>query len=548
MSHQPSPFRRTRAKAVVLSLTLLSLLVPLVTEGVEKPNIFFFFADDWGRYAGVYSNPDKPSLSDVLNTPHIDRIGKEGVVFENAFVNVASCGPCRASLATGRYFWNCGSGAFLNGKTSDWKGHENQMARLVKFADLLRESGYHAQKSLKTFAFTSSKPTNARKTFGKVGYERYGLYVGAAKDDTQRKERHDEVVENSRREMQRVLVGTPEDQPFFFVFGSINVHRPYISDSGSKLWNIDPDSLEGLIPPYLPDQHDIRRDFSDYLGEVQALDLMLGVMLEELEKAGELDNTLIILSGDHGIPRVPRGKTNCYDLASQVPLLVRWPEEIPGNRRVEDFVSVLDIGPTLLDLAGVDVPESMDGRSFLPQLKSRANGWIDSKRNSVVIGRELHVHNSRPGNLPYPMRAIRTGDFLYIRNFKPDRWPSGDPLAFTETEGSSNRYQMGLQTLSGYRDLDGSLTKAYLLGHHQSSEAAGSIAITLGKRPAEELYDLTTDPNQMTNLVSEAGYQETLVDFRERVAALMQETNDPRLTDGFDKAPWIDPAKIGVAQ
>ncbi|MDF1826451.1 MAG: sulfatase [Verrucomicrobiales bacterium] len=507
----------------------------------DRPNIFFFFADDWGRYASIYSDPDTPSLSDALDTPHIDRIGKEGVVFENAFVNVASCGPCRASLATGRYFWNCGSGAFLNGKGSDWTGHDDPMKTLPKFVDLLRESGYFAQSSQKTFAFTSSKPSADWKAFGKPDYHRYGLYVGAANNKAGRRKRHKEVLENSRREMQRVLVGTPEGQPFFFAFGSVNVHRPYLPDTGKELWGIEPDSLEGLIPPFLPDEHDIRRDFSDYLGEVQALDLMLGAMIEELEKAGELDNTVIILSGDHGIPGVPRGKTNCYDLATQVPMIVRWPGKIPAGRRVEDLVSVLDLGPTLLELAGVEPPASMDGRSFRKQLLSKESGWIDPARDSVVIGREQHVHLSRPGGLPYPMRAIRTKDHLYIRNFKPDRWPQGDPFDTAKTNDSEELYEMGKETGSGYRDLDGSLTKAFLLGHRSSSEAADTIALTLNKRPAEELYDLTEDPHQMNNLAGKPGAGKTLTSLRRRVKKLMKESNDPRLTDAFDAAPWISP-------
>jgi len=533
-------------KRAPLAFALLLILLSSLEAKDERPNIFFFFADDWGRYASLYSDPEKPSLSDVLDTPNIDRIGNEGVIFQNAFVNVASCGPCRATLATGRYFWNCGSGAFLNGKASDWKGHENSMTTLPKFVDLLRKSGYYAQKSQKTISFTPSKPTPEWKEFGKIPYERYGLYVGTAADEAERQQRHDEVVENSRREMQRVLTGTPGDQPFFFIFGSINVHRPYTPDSGEKLWGIEPDSLEGLIPPFLPDEDDVRRDFSDYLGEVQALDLMLGVMIEELEKAGELDDTLIILSGDHGIPGVPRGKTNCYDLATQVPLLVRWPERIPAGRRVDDFVSVLDIGPTLLDLAGVEPPATIDGQSFLEQLFSDGRGWIDPTRDSVVIGRELHVHSSRPGNLPYPMRAIRTKDHLYIRNFKPHRWPQGDPFDTATTDHSDELYEMGKETYSGYRDLDGSLTKAFLLGHRTSSGAADSINLTLNKRPGEELYDLRNDPHQMNNLAGKSEAKEIQKSLRDRADSLMQETNDPRLIDAFDAAPWIDPAKVEV--
>ena len=532
----------------LLKLSLLSLVfsggLTICHAADERPNILFFFADDWGRYASIYSDPETPSLSDVLDTPNIDRIGKEGVVFENAFVNVASCGPCRASLATGRYFWNCGSGAFLKGKEGDWKGQDNPFRTLPKFVDLLRESGYYAQRSQKTFSFKPSKPTKNWTAFGKVPYERYGLYVGTAANEEERKKRHDEVVTNSRKEMQRMLEATPEDKPFFFVFGSINVHRPYTPDSGANLWDIAPDSLQGLIPPYLPDEHDIRRDFSDYLGEVQALDLMLGAMLEELERSGQLDNTVVILSGDHGIPGVPRGKTNCYDLATRVPMIVRWPAGIPAGRRVEDFVSVTDVGPTLLELAGVETAGPMDGRSFLPQLTSGKSGWIDPARDYVVIGRERHVPSARPGALPYPMRAIRSKDYLYIRNFKPERWPQGYPGVFAETDDSAALYELGKETRGGYSDLDGSLTKAFLMAHRTSSEAADAISLTLKQRPSEELYDSTVDPHHMKNLATDPGSRATLESFQNRLDKLMQDTEDPRLIDAFDREPWVAPGDM----
>ncbi|MEM7143856.1 MAG: sulfatase [Verrucomicrobiota bacterium] len=508
----------------------------------KAPNILFFFADDWGRYASIYADPDNPSLNDVISTPNIDRIGREGVVFDNAFVPVASCGPCRASLATGRHFWNCGAGAFLKGKPSSWKDVENPLKTLPKFGDLLRKNGYFARRSQKTFLFDTSKITQAEKDFGQVGYERYGLYVGTAADEEERQKRHNEIVENSRREIQKLLAGTPEGRPFFFVYGSINVHRPYTPDSGKELWGIEPDALEGVIPNFLPDVHDVRRDFSDYLGEVLALDLKLGAMLEELEKAGVLDDTLIILSGDHGIPGVPRGKTNCYDLATRVPMLVRHPPSIPAGRRVTDFVSVMDVGPTLLEVAGLEVPESMDGRSFHPQLTSKKNGWIDKKRDFVVIGRERHVPEARAGQLPYPMRAIRSKDYLYIRNFKTDRWPMGTPQNAANVTNPDELYALGLETRTAYPDLDGSLTKAYMMSQRdQPGTDAELFALTMTQRPSEELYHIKKDPEHLENLTNDPELAPVLEKFRSQVDKIMQDTKDPRLNDAFDRAPWIDP-------
>lgn len=505
-----------------------------------RPNILFFFVDDWGRNASIYADPKSPSSDDVIKTPNFDRIGREGVLFNHAFVHVSSCGPSRASLTTGQYFWNCGSGAFLNGAASNWSGRENPFATMVKFPDLLRESGYHARRSLKTIAFTPSAPGPGEKGVPEVEYQRYGLYVSGAQDDADRDRRRAETLLHPRYEMRRVLKGRAPSQPFFFIYGTINVHRPYRADSGERLWGIRPEALQGRIPQFLPDVPDVRRDFADYLGEVQAADAMLGAMIEELEAAGELDRTIVIVTGDNGMPGVPRGKTNCYDLAVRAPLMVRWPEKIQAGRRVEDFVSVMDIGPTLLELAGLPVPAAMNGRSFARQLMSPASGWIDRARDWVIVGRELHFPFARESNLPYPMRAIRTKDHLYIRNFKPDRWPSGAPYKIEDLALAEDYDRLAE---GPYRDLDSSLTKAWLLTHRAEAVAGRCVELTLGKRPAEEFYAINDDPDSLRNLANDASSAEAKKLLADRLMSVLEQTHDPRLTDAFDRLPYVDPGK-----
>jgi uncharacterized sulfatase len=520
----------------LFALLIASGLCSNMFAAPARPNILFFFVDDWGRYAGICADPARPSVNDVLKTPHFDRVGREGVVFDNAFVPVSSCSPCRASVATGRYFWNCGSGAFLNGKVSDWKGHPDPITTLSKFPDLLREGGYLARRSGKTIGFTESKSTAAEKQVPRVEYQRYGTYVSAASDAADRRRRHEEVLNHPRQEMRRVLRAREPGQPFFFIYGTINVHRPFVAGSGEALWGLRPDQLKGRLPQFLPDVDDVRRDFADYLGEVQAADAMLGALLAELEAAGELDRTLVILSGDNGIPGIPRGKTNCYDLSVRAPLLVRWPQGIPAGRRVEDFVSLMDVGPTLLELAGRPVPAEMDGRSFLRQLTSRQSGWIDPQRDFVILGRELHHHYARDGNLPYPTRAIRTRDFLYIRNFKPDRWPNGAPHNVDDLALAADYAR---HEEAPYRDMDASLTKSWLLAHRAEPEAGRLLELTMGKRPAEELYALAADPDSLRNLAAEPSRTEIRRKLAAQLDAVLRETADPRLTDAFDRPPWV---------
>ncbi len=508
------------------------------SQAADRPHILFFFVDDWGRYASVYADPAQPSLNDIVKTPNFDRIGRQGVVFNNAFMHVSSCTPSRASLTTGRYFWNCGSHAFLHAGASDWSKHTDPYSSMTKFPDLLRESGYYARKSQKTIDFSESKPGTGGKDVASVKYQRYGQYVSQSLNDADRAKRIEETLAHPRLEMRRVLRGRPAEQPFFFVYGTINVHRPYQADSGSKLWGIDPDLLKGRLPKFLPDVVDARRDFADYLGEVQAADAMLGAMLDELETAGELEKTLVILSGDNGIPGVPRGKTNCYDLSVRAPLLIRWPASIPAGRRVDDFVSLLDIGPTLLEVAGLPIPTEMNGRSFYRQLLSSEGGWIDPQRDSVVVGRERHVDQARLGNLPFPMRALRTKDFLYIRNFKPDRWPVGDPDHIEQFRdwNDNERHAKG-----PYRDIDESLTKAWLINNRHVSEAAYAIELTLNKRPFEELYELATDPDQLDNIAELPTAVATKTQLSKKLDALLESSQDPRLSDAFDSLPYVSP-------
>ena len=524
-----------RLIAVWVGLVILS--VSRTATSAERPNILFFFVDDWGRYASVYADPASPSFNDIVSTPHFDRVAREGVRFDHAFVPVSSCGPCRASVVTGRYFWNCGSRAFLNGRASDWKGINNPFSELAKFPDRLRDQGYLVRRSLKTLSFAPSKPLDFERSLPDPEYHRYGLYVGEAVDPDQRQRRIAETLEHPRPEMRRVLQASREsEQPFFFVYGTYNVHRPFHVDSGRSLWGIEEQQLRGHLPPYLPDVEEVRRDFADYLGEVQAADAMLGVMIEELEAANELDHTLIVLSGDNGIPGVPRGKTNCYDLAIHAPLMCRLPGTIPAGRVIQDFVSLMDLGPTLLELTESQPIENADGRSFLKQLTSQKSGWVDPSRDRVVVGRELHFHSAREGHLPYPMRAIRTPEYLYIRNFKADRWPMGAPYNLdTAGEGYEDLEE------SPWRDLDSSLTKSWFLHHRDTELGRRVMAWSIDKRPQEEFYDLRKDPHQLQNLAEDPAYAAAVASFREQLDDVMRTTEDPRLQDEFDRPPWVQP-------
>ncbi|HUR58820.1 MAG TPA: sulfatase [Opitutaceae bacterium] len=502
-----------------------------------RPNIFFLYADDWARIASCYADPKRPSLSDAIQTPSIDRIAREGVRFNNAFYSCPQCTPSRGAVTSGSYFWRTGSSAFLSG--GEWAGQPDPFTALPKFPQLLAAAGYHIDKQHKTLPFVPTKGTGGGATHPVGTFLRYGLHVGAAQSGAERRQRHDEVVEQTRQTMRRVLAETGPDKPFFFVFGPTNTHRPYARGTGKTLWGIEPDSLRGKLPPFLPDVPEVREDLSDALGEIRALDLMLGVFLGELEQAGRLEQTLVVVTGDNGLPGVPRGKTQLYDLGSAAPLLARWPGEIRPGRTVDDFVTLMDLAPTFLEVGGVAPPAGMDGRSLMPQFVAAGSGTIEPARDAAIFGRERHFITARAGNLPYPARAICTKDFLYIRNFKPDRWPMGDPIGLEDgTPGDFAALHAG--TAVTLRDLDGSLTKAWLVTHRNEPASKPLFDLGFGLRPAEELYDLRRDPDQMRNVAGDPAYVAPQRALAERLLGVLRSTHDPRLEDAFDRPPYVE--------
>ncbi|MEA3209475.1 MAG: N-sulfoglucosamine sulfohydrolase [Chthoniobacter sp.] len=499
-----------------------------------RPNILFAFADDWGCYASAYRKIDgENSIQGAVNTPNFDRIAKEGVLFTHAHVTAPSCTPCRSSLLTGQYFWRTGMGAILLGAKWD--------RSIPTYPLLLKDKGYHIGFSYKVW----SPGTPADAPYGapanryvKAGNDinHFGKLVSAAADKEAKKR---EIFAQVAGNFQQFLEDRKPGQPWCYWFGPTQTHRPFEKGSGQALWGIDPDKLKGKLPAFLPDNEVTREDFSDYLGEAQSFDAAIGVLLKKLEETGELDNTLIVVSGDHGMGGMPRGKCNLYDFGTHVALAVRWGATVPGGRVVDDFVNLMDLAPTFLEAAGETPPPNMTGRSVLKVLKSKSSGQVDPSRTFVISGRERHVDIAREGNLPYPHRSIRTKDFLYIRNFKPDRWPMGTP-----PPPASGVELLTNQTYAGFADMDASPTKAWMIAHRDEPDVKPLFDLAFGKRPGEELYDLKKDPEQMKNVADDPAYQEAKRTLAGQLTTELQRFGDPRVTgDGttFDKPPFAGP-------
>lgn len=512
----------------------------------ERPNILFAFADDWGRYASAYAAVDGAgSPNDLIKTPNFDRVAREGVLFKNAFVTAPSCTPCRSSIVSGQYFFRTGQGAILQGAIWD--------ESIPVFPLMLRDNGYHIGKVYKVWS-----PGEVRDApFGaqKYGFEKPGPNLNAfSQTATAMIEKGSSVgdakvalLSKVEREFQGFLDAQPEDSPFLFWFGPTNVHRKWTQGSGKKLWGLEPDELKGKLPAFLPDVPVIREDFADYLGEAMAFDAALGVLLGELEKRGELENTLVVVSGDHGAPGFPRGKCNLYDFGQAVALAARWGDgRIPNGRVVDDFVNLMDLAPTFLEAGDVAVPKVMTGKSLLNVFTSSESGLVDKSRTRVVTGRERHVAIARTGNKPYPQRAIRTADYLYIINFEPDRWPMGIPGPVAEGKLPSTEVLTN-ETFVCFGDLDASPTKAWMIENREKSEVAEAYHLGFGKRPASELYVLKDDPDQMRNRSGEESLAEIENSLREQLLEELTSAEDPRVTQ--DPVPFeSEPYTSGIAR
>ena len=516
-------------KSLLAVFTAFFFLNSVIAE--DRPNILFCFSDDWGRYASIYRDPARPGMNDVIETPAIDAIGQSGIVFNSAFVSAPSCTPSRAAVVTGMPFYRCGTNAFL--RCREYGKAPDPYKSLPGFSELLVKNGYHVMH----WGKTTNKTAGRRDLKHKDPICNFSQAVSAAPDKEARKK---EIYSFVRSNFREFLDNNQNDAPFFYWFGPHNSHRQWARGSGKALWGIEPESLKGKVPAFLPDVPEVREDIADYLGEALAWDGMVNELIEELRTRGALDNTLVIVSGDHGMPGMPRGKCNLHDFGSMVSLLISWPDRIKPGRRIDDFVSLMDIAPTVLEAANIERPAHMLAKSLIPLMTSESSGVVDLSRDHVIIGRERHVGEARRDRAPYPSRALRTADFLLIRNFKPDRSPMGDVF-----DREATPEQLLRDHYVAYPDMDASPTKTFLMIHEDSYPKFFEIAFA--DRPEFELYDLDRDPDQVNNVAGLPHYATIQQELTKRLMSSLRETGDPRVIgDGgvFDRKPFVDPSFV----
>ena len=467
----------TRLLRVLLAASVLLGMLTLSGSAAtpERPNILFIIFDDWGP-----SSQSGINGCEWIKTPNFDRVAREGILFKNAFTSNPKCSPCRASILTGRNTWQLDEGVSHFGYFP---------AGFETYPDLLEKSGYSVGLTGKGWAPGDFK-TVAKRTRNPAGpsFDQAKLQpptTGIGKNDYP-------------ANFEAFLKQRDPAKPFCFWMGFAEPHRPYEWNSserfGKKLADVK-------VPAYLPDTEIVRRDLLDYSVEVEWGDTQVGRTLAALEAAGLAQNTIVVVTSDHGMP-FPYVKGQIHEDAFHIPMAIRWPAGAKPGRVVEDFINMRDFAPTWLELAGLPPHAQMTGRSLAALLRSEKSGWIE-QRNLMLVGKERH-DIGRPDDLGYPVRALRTPEYLYVHNFHPERWPAGDP----ETD---------------FGNVDPGPTKEVIkaLGGH-------FYDLSLGKRLPDELYDLKLDPECVNNLANDLAHATIVENLRYQMMDLLRKDEDPR--------------------
>lgn len=468
---------------------------------LQRPNILFCIADDASyRHFSAYG-------CTWVSTPGFDRVAREGILFTSAYTPNAKSAPSRACIITGRNSWQLEEAA--NHIT-------NFPGKFKSFIEVLREKGYYTGYTSKGWApgnpgIIDGKP---RELTGKAFNARttVPLTSGISRSDY-------------AANFNDFLDQKPWNTPWFFWYGSIEPHRRYQFGSGASLGGKNLDQIE-KVPAFWPDNDTVRNDMLDYTFEIEYFDQQLVKMLNELEKRGELKNTVVVVTSDNGMP-FPRSKGLQYEYSNHMPLAIMWHSGIGKPGRVsKDYISFIDFAPTFLDLAGIDWEKSgmapTPGKSLTDILK---NSKKLSDRSYILLGQERHDYG-RPLNQGYPIRSILKDGYLYQINFKPDLWPAGNP----ET---------------GYLNTDGSPTKTFILNLRRRGIDVSYWAKCFGKHPGEELYNITSDPECLINLAGLSDYGELKERMKTILMTELKGQNDPRVLgngDIFDNYGFDNPA------
>ena len=473
----------------------------------KSPNILFAIADDQSYpHAGVYGFSQ-------ISTPGFDYVANSGVLFHNAFVAAPQCSPSRAAILTGKNIW----------ELEEAGTHGSAFPNKFKvFTEELEKNGYFVGYTGKPWGPGNWQISGREQNPTGIAYNKHLIsqsptagiqpnnYIENFKDFFSKKE---------------------EGSPFMFWFGGHEPHRVYEYGSGVKAGK-DIDAV--LVPAFLPDTEIVRNDVLDYLLEIEHFDSHLFQMISFLKEKGELDNTFIVVTADNGMP-FPYAKANLQEFGTHVPLAISMPNTVISKKQVHDPVGLIDIAPTILELVNLSGSIPATGKSLMPVLTQKDH---PKHRDFVLTGRERHTH-ARPDNLGYPVRAIRTEDFLYVYNFDPDRWPAGDPV-LKNIENDKRHSAAGFKGLyPGYHDVDASPSKTIVMELANSPDKKVLFDLAFAKRPQSQLYDIKSDSYCTIDLSEDVKFESIKIKLHNQLMDALKSQGDPRVLGNpiFDSYP-----------
>ncbi|MBG85487.1 MAG: heparan N-sulfatase [Verrucomicrobiales bacterium] len=495
---------KNKITRIITALVMLAT-VAVLSAADKRPNILFCIADDASfPHMGAYG-------TSWVKTPGFDRVAEKGILFTRAYTPNAKCSPSRACILTGRNTWQlenaCNHVPFFP-------------AKFKSYCEALMDNGYTVGETGKGWAPGVANDKNGKRR----------LITGIQYESKKTKPPAKHISANDYAgNFRDFLNKKPLSKPWAFWYGSTEPHRAYeygvgVRLGGKKLSDID------KVPSFWPDTEEVRNDMLDYAFEIEYFDKHLLSMLDLLEERGELDNTMVVVTADNGMP-FPRIKGQEYELSNHLPLAIMWPRGIenPG-RTVSDYVSFIDFAPTFLELAGLDAKKAgmqpITGRSLTEIFKSTKSGRVVPGRDHVLIGKERH-DIGRPYDWGYPIRGIIKNDVLFLRNYESTRWPAGNP----ET---------------GYLNCDGGATKTVLLNARRNhTDKGGFWQLNFGMRPEEEMYRVNTDRDCVNNLADSAGMKRLKIELEKQMVRELTEQGDPRIQGKghiFDEYPYAHPA------
>ncbi|MBD0401914.1 sulfatase [Flammeovirga sp. EKP202] len=482
-----------------LILTVLTFSCSRINKPLEnRPNILFCVADDAGMFMSAYG-------SKFVNTPAFDKVAQNGLLFMNAYTPTPKSGPSRSIILTGRNTWQLEEGG---GQSIFFP------EKFTTYVETLNKHGYNVGFTGRGWESDENELRNesSRLLTGR-SYNKYKMIPPTKMISS----------DNYAKNFEYFLSQQEDGKPWAFWYGSKEPQRGYtfrsgVEIGGKKLSDIPSEE----IYKFWPDNDTVRHDLLDYALEVEYSDYHLGLMLESLEKNNQLDNTIVIVTSDNGMP-FPRVQGMGYERSTHLPLAVMWGKGITNPGRViNDYVSFADFAPTFLEVAGIDPSKTdmkkMTGKSLTDLLYSTKEGFVNEKRNFVLLGKERNnFHKVIPND--HPVRGIIMDGYLYLHNY-------------SESFDESN---INAVDLSG----DMSPTQSWILKAKNENDKYWKM--TFGKNTRYELYDIKNDPDCINNLISLPLYKNRVAEMSSFMNEKLIEQNDPRMfgnEEVFERLPF----------